>query len=172
MSKNTEKKTTFVELEGNTLDMFSEGPGDTVFMHGANCQKIMGAGIASQVKTRISPLFYLDQYDPRSPTQRLGSYSAVVLAQDTEGFVKIGVNLYTQYMPGANFDSNALINALRAFCKTMPQEQKEKTTVYIPKIGCGIGGAKWIDVRKIIREELSDFNVVVGIYKEEVKKDK
>ena len=160
MSTETKKATTFVEVKGDAIDLFFNSKTDATFMHGANCHKVMGAGIANQVRTKISPLFYLDQYDTRSPSQRVGSFSAVVVGTVDEK-IKIGVNLYTQFSPGANFDIIALRNSLRAFTSSIPLDKRKNMTVYLPKIGCVIGGGKWETVKPVIEKELSQFNVVV-----------
>lgn len=159
MSENN-KKLTFKEVDGNAIDEFFNSKGSAVFMHGANCQKIMGAGIAAEVRERIAPLFYLDQYDTRTPSQRFGSYSAVVLNQD-ENNIKLGVNLYTQFDGGANFKLSAFRNALEGFVLSIPKKVREDITVYLPKIGTGIGGGNWQNIERTAKELLSEFNVVV-----------
>ena len=163
MSKNTKKVTTFAEVEGDALDLFFNSTDDAVIIHGANCQKVMGAGIANQIRQQMSPLFYLDQYDTRTPSQRFGSYSAVVVGHVAEK-MKIGANLYSQFSPGANFDITALRNALKSFVFSIPKDKRAGITVYTPKIGCGIGGGKWEEVEPVIKKELAQFNVVVVNY--------
>lgn len=172
MSENTKKVTTFDQVDGDALDLFFNSSTDAVLIHGANCQKVMGAGIADQVRMKLSPLFYLDQYDTRTPSQRFGSYSAVVVGQAEEK-IKVGANLYTQFSPGANFDITALRNSLKSFVLSIPIDKRAGFTVYTPKIGCGIGGATWEEVEPVLKKELAQFNVVVVNYSRTVvKKDK
>ena len=163
MSKKTKKVPTYQEVNGDALDLFFNSTTDATLIHGANCQKVMGAGIANEIRNKVAPLFYLDQYDNRTPSQRFGSYSAVVVGQVKEK-IKIGVNLYTQFSPGPSFDITALRNSLKAFAFSIPNDKRVDITVYTPKIGCGIGGAKWEDVEPVIKKELADFNVVVVNY--------
>lgn len=169
MSKNTKKVPTFAEVDGDALELFFDSKTDAALMHGANCQKVMGAGIANQIRLKISPLFYCDQFDNRTPSQRLGSYSAVVVGQVDEK-IKIGVNLYSQFSPGANFDINALRNSLKSFVFSIPKDKRSEITIYMPKIGCGIGGGDWKDVEPVVKKELAEFNVVVVNYKKTVEK--
>ena len=68
--KKTKKLPTFVEVDGDAIELFFQSTTDAIIIHGANCQKIMGAGIANQIREKLSPLFYLDQYDNRTPTQK------------------------------------------------------------------------------------------------------
>lgn len=164
MSEKTKNITTFAIEEGDVMELFFKSSSNAVIMHGANCMKVMGAGIANQVREKISPLFYLDQYDTRTPSQRFGSYSAVVLGHEGEN-IKIGVNLYTQFNPGANFDITALKNSLKSFVFSIPKEKRSEITVFLPKIGAGIGGGDWKKIEPVIRRELAEFNVVVVEYK-------
>lgn len=164
--KQTVKKgPTFMEVDGDVIDLFFQSTTDAAIIHGANCQKVMGAGIAAQIREKLAPMYYLDQFDNRTPTQRFGNYSAVVVGQ-VENSIKIGANIYTQYQPGANFNLNALINGLRCFAWSIPKDKRAGLTIYTPKIGCGIGGGKWEDIKPVIMKELEDFNVVVVNYKE------
>lgn len=164
MSKDKKRVPTYEEVDGDAIQLFFDSKTDAAILHGANCQKVMGAGFADQVRGKISPLFYLDQYDTRTPTQRFASYSAVVVGHVDEK-IKVGVNLYTQLSPGANFDIAALRTSLKAFTFSIPPEKRAEMFVYLPKIGCGIGGGKWEDVAPVIKKELADFSVVVVNYK-------
>jgi O-acetyl-ADP-ribose deacetylase (regulator of RNase III) len=163
MSKK-KKSTTFTEVKGDVLELFFDSSENAILMHGANCQKVMGAGIADQIRKQISPLFYLDQFDPRTPTHRFGSYSALVIGTADEK-IKIGVNLYTQFNPGANFDLTAFRNSLKAFTRSIPEEKRSEMTIYMPKIGCGIGGSTWDKVSPVVEKELASFNIIVVEYK-------
>jgi len=168
MSKKKEKPTYNI-VDGDAMDLFFKSTTNAVLMHGANCQRVMGAGFAAQVRDNIAPLFYLDQYDTRNATQRFGSYSAVVVGQ-VEDKLKIGVNLYTQFNPGAEFDISALRTSLKAFRFSIAKDKRIDFTIYLPKIGCGIGGGTWEEVEPVIKKELADFNVVVVNYKKIVEK--
>lgn len=175
--KNMNKKTkiipTFVEVKGDAIELFFKSTTDAAVLHGANCQRLMGAGFALQVKNQISPLYYMDQYDARNATQRFGSYSATVIGE-VKGKIKVGVNLYTQFNPGANFDITALRNSLKSFRFSIPKEKRNGFTLYLPKIGCGIGGGDWKEVLPVIKKELVEFNVVVVEYvaPKPIKKEK
>lgn len=157
MSETT-KSPIFVEVKGNAIDLFAESTGNSIFMHGANCQRTMGAGIANEVRLRMPALFYIDQYDQRTAPERFGSYSATTLENTKESF-KLGVNLYTQFMGGANFEISALRNSLDAFCYSIPMAKRRELKVYIPHIGTGIGGGNLDEVRKTLKDKLRDFQV-------------
>ena len=162
MSEENEKLRvgSFAEVDGDAIKMFFESKGSSVFIHGANCRRVMGAGIAAQVREQIAPLYFLDAFDSRPANQRFGSFSATVLAED-ENQVKVGVNLYTQLDPGPNFDINALVNSLRSFVSTVKDTSRADFTIFSPKIGAGIGGGDWEKIEQVLREELKDFNVMI-----------
>ncbi len=170
--EKTKKMTTFTVVKGDALDLFFKSKTDAAFMHGANCQRVMGAGIANQVRLQLSPLFYRDQYDTRTSSERFGSYSAVVLTAGEKTGLKVGVNLYTQYLTGANFDITAFRNSLKSFVFSIPENKRPEMTLYMPKIGCGIGGGDWDSVRKAAKSELREFNVVIVEYVPTKKEEK
>lgn len=168
MSKNTKIIPTFTEVKGDAFELFFKSTTSAVIMHGANCQARMGAGFALQVRNKLAPLYYLDQYDKRNATEKFGNYSAVVVGT-VEDQIKIGVNLYTQFNPGADFDITALRNSLKAFRFSIPLEQRAIFNIYLPKIGTGIGGGDWEEILPVIKKELADFNVIVVDYKAPVE---
>jgi len=145
------------EINGDAIDLFLNTKQST-FLHGCNCLKTMGAGIAKQVKKQLPDLFHTDMLDERRSSQRLGSYSYAHI--DTSVGKGLGVNLYTQYDKGANFDINALTNSLRA----LRRSRLMLPNIYLPKIGSGIGGGSWNEIKKVIEKELKNYNTIVVNY--------
>ena len=41
------------------------------------------------------------------------------------------------------------------------KKEKEKISIHMPRIGCGLGGGKWNIVKKIIEEEIGTHNIFV-----------
>ncbi len=140
------------EIEGNLLDLFDQGEFDMIG-HGTNCQSIMGAGIALQIKERYSDAYYGDLYCSLSPVDKIGNYSSNI-----EGTI---FNFYTQFEPGCNADYLWLKSSLRKFA----YQYKGGFKIGLPKIGCGIGGLKWEIVKAIIKKELNTFDVTIVHYK-------
>lgn len=52
----------------------------------------------------------------------------------------------------------------RAFVYVREFALKNRATVHMPRIGCGLGGAKWEIVEPVIKTELDDFGVDVTVY--------
>lgn len=151
-----------LEIKGNLLDFFDDAqlcinagiPPIEIMVHGANCQAVMGAGIAAQIKSRYPEMFAVDTkanvYAP-GDIRRLGGYSAIQMANR-----KIGINLYSQFYGGSNADLCAIRLGLKKINNRFPG-----FTIGLPLIGCGIGGLKWDDVKKVIEEELVDMQIVI-----------
>jgi len=115
------------------------------FAHGANCRKIMGAGIAGALARAFPEVPAADMLS--NGTQKF-----------TEAYLGGGVfvyNLYTQYQPGANFELSRLKAAVEAL------EGTGLKAFTIPKIGAGIGGGDWNEIEKVLQESKIHFNVVV-----------
>lgn len=142
------------EIKGDLLDLFDKGEFTTI-VHGANCYKIMGAGIALQIKNRYPEAYYADVFcELPEGLWRLGKYSSTI-----DGSI---INLYTQNQPGPN----ASLEAIKLGLKLLVDEVFVKEDrIGLPLIGCGIGGLDWeTQVKPIVQEELKDMNVTVVHY--------
>lgn len=74
------------------------------------------------------------------------------------------VNAYTQYSFGRENKVYLDYDALR-LCMRKINNLFEGLTIGLPKIGCGLAKGSWIKVKSIIKEELTDCNVVIVNYK-------
>lgn len=62
-------------------------------------------------------------------------------------------------------DPEALKTCLRGLYRELVEPfGRPIARVVMPRIGCGLGGAKWSDVEPIIRQELTDRGVDVTVY--------
>jgi len=141
------------EVVGDLLYLYNEEIVD-VIAHGANCFCTMGAGIAKQIKEQFPEAYYADMYYPEKigDMRRLGNISG---AHNNEVY-----NIYTQYKPGANADLIAVRLGLRKL-NALFGKDKDIKTLGLPLIGCGIGGLNWSDVKKVIIEEITDMNLMI-----------
>lgn len=119
-----------------------------VFCHQVNCQKIMGSGLAKQIKLAYPEVYH--EYESRT-CPYLGSIDWVHTHDD-----RICVNMYAQndYGLGRHTDylafAECLIELEDYLCSV-----DEKCTVAFPyKIGCGLGGGDW----RVIEALLEDFS--------------
>lgn len=173
------------EIKGDLLQLFEDGQFDLI-AHGCNCQTLMSAGIARQIALKYPEAQVTDDvidscmqiHTKKSldslRLDKMGDYSIAYIQVYGKGRVKMKeiVNLYTQFYPGANFDSQACSKALKALNELEKERRGDwlnrlitkKRTIGLPLIGCGIGGGSWREVKQIIQKELTEFNVVIVHY--------
>lgn len=144
---------------GDLIKMAKEGK-FTCIVHGCNCQKIMGAGIALQIKHEFPEACGADLKTITGDMDKLGTVSYYHYLDKNLTVV----NAYTQYDPGpfASLDhvKNCLVEIKERFGNT-------KMKFGLPLIGCGIGGLNWEHVQPIISEVLKDEDVTVVKYRKE-----
>lgn len=127
-------------LEGNLIQLAKKGFFEVV-IHGCNCQHVMGAGIAKQVKREFPEAFLADI------NAKLGSYTFATVGEGST----IIVNAYTQQYYGRGVQVDYL--ALRSCFRQLARDFTGKSMAY-PKIGAGLAGGDWIVIYEIIKEEL------------------
>lgn len=140
------------EIYGNLIDLAEQGRYD-VIVHGCNCQNVMGAGIAKEIKRRYRMAWEVDCSAFRNRLNDLGMISVVGV-----GKFHI-VNAYTQQTIGTGLQTNYA--AIRKCFKKIKELFSGKR-IGFPLIGCGLGGGEWHIVERIIEEELKgeDFELV------------
>lgn len=133
-----------------------------LLLHGCNAQGVMGSGVVRLIKQRWPEAFeaYAAFCRSRTVQDRLGQ---VVFALMAHG-VTIG-NCVTQEFygkDGAKYASYDLIDD----CMIKVHEYMlahAVSTVYLPKIGCGLGGLHWPAVQAILEHRLHNLEVVVCV---------
>jgi O-acetyl-ADP-ribose deacetylase (regulator of RNase III) len=125
------------EVEGSLLSIAEQGE---AFGHGCNCEGVMG-GLAAKVEQRWPAM--AAEYRARCDdgTFTLGG---VLPWLDEETGVWI-YNLATQQRPGPDAKLEAIADSVRAAIDHAPKNGVR--TIYLPRIGSGIGGLDWDDVR-------------------------
>ncbi|PJZ48005.1 phosphatase [Leptospira saintgironsiae] len=128
---------------GNIFDL----SGVFNYAHGCNCAGAMGKGIALQFRKRF-PLMY-EEYKLLCSKKQFGLGDVFVYEYE-QGVV---FNLGTQTTWKSKADLNAIGDAI---CKMFEEALKRNINkIAMPKIGAGLGGLMWNDVKKII-ENSSD----------------
>src|SRR5262249_44069141 len=125
------------EVEGDLLRIAKRGE---AIGHGCNCEGVMG-GLAAHVAQRWPALEADYQAACRAGTFTLGG---VLPWLDEESGVWI-YNLATQQHPGAD----ARLDAIDASVRVAIEHARELVVrrIFLPRIGAGIGGLRWEDVR-------------------------
>jgi len=128
---------------------------DDVLIHGCNCFKTMGAGVAFQVK-RLYP--GAATADINNPTPKLGEYSSWTGKNRIHNKQITIVNAYTQYNPYPPVD----YDAIKKVMNQISIDFKGKT-ICMPKIGAGLAGGDWQKISGIIDGIFHDIPINVYI---------
>ena len=143
-------------VKGNLL-----GSSCDYICHQVNCQGVMGAGLAAQIRTHWPNVY--EEYKTLceefiwNKTSPLG----MILISETKDTATKIVSMFGQdgYGRKGRYTSyDAFWSCLGALRNAL----KPGETVAFPKgIGCGLGGANWEVIRTMIEEVLKDFNVYI-----------
>ena len=141
---------------GDLVKLAKAGEFDAI-VHGCNCQNVMGAGIARQIKKEFPQAFMVDSMRRQTP----GTYSCATLPG-----LKV-FNAYTQLYtgeptPGDTSDMR-LVWIRSAFSKIM-ENVEVSSRIGIPKIGAGLAGGDWEIIEQVIDETCHAHNVTCIIY--------
>lgn len=144
---------TYTETTGDLFEL-----GLSAIGHGCNTVGSMGAGIAREVRRRW-PDCYRDYAELcRTGRFMIGGFHA------WEGDGIVVYNLATQVRPGRDARLDAIRDAVAAALADAQARGLDR--LGLPRIGAGIGGLDWSDVRRVLREVAADSPVelvVVGL---------
>ena len=139
---------------------------EDAFGHGCNCQKRMASGVAYAVRSTFFEMVEADTNDDREPKDRLGEMIKVPLSNG-----KVGYNIYSQFMYGRDtrkVDYDALRRGVTSVCQDLIKDGK--TSLALPKIGCGLAGGDWSVVSEILEDVSKDTGIEITIYEYEPPK--
>jgi O-acetyl-ADP-ribose deacetylase (regulator of RNase III) len=145
-------------IRGNILDQ-THG----IIGHQVNCQLVMGAGLAKQIRDKYPRAFtqYRDVFAKIKIAKRLGKAQIVEVVRPTLYIA----NLFGQYnfLPRhvKHTDYPALTMALRQLRMWRNNIKGKDFPIYLPfGLGCGLAGGEWRVVEGIIRDVLPDATIV------------
>lgn len=155
-------------VKGDLVELVKQGKFD-IFAHGCNCRRVMGAGIAKQIAAAFPELERADHEADGRP----GTLSHEYLDMFEQRNV-VGMNWYTQYFPGANFNL-AYLESIVAFMRhdiwdtgmlSLLDTADERVEIGLPLIGCGIGGGDPRQVMGVLAslEAEERYNVTLVLY--------
>jgi O-acetyl-ADP-ribose deacetylase (regulator of RNase III) len=144
-------------IKGDLLQLFKEGKFSAI-AHGANCYCTMGAGIARQIAEQFPGALESDiRFEKQGDWKKLGAFS-----YESTKYGNI-YNLYTQFLPGSNFEYSALIYALSELEFMIELSTGlDNFVLGVPLIGCGIGGGNEEIVKEIL--DFSSLNIILVEY--------
>lgn len=124
--------------------------------HQVNCQGVMGAGIAKQIRERWPEVYeqYMKFYSYCDvPENQLGEIDIVKLT-DSHRYV---INMYSQCSYGYDNQRYTSYDAFAYALESIRQSTSYNDSIGFPKnIGCGLGGGNWKVISTLIEEILGD----------------
>jgi len=134
--------------------------------HGVNCQGVMGSGVAHDLRSTYPQIFdtYIAKCNEHSKKRSflLGKVDFVDIVKDD----LIVANMFTQEYYGKDGKVYSSPLAIyQSLLRVILKANEKKLDIYIPQIGCGLGGLSWDDnVLPLIEELLALFpevNIIV-----------
>lgn len=140
-----------------------------VIIHQVNCQGVMGAGLALQIRLKYPDVYkHYQQYCTRYPNSKdmLGHIQSICVGNDPLLYI---VNLFAQDGLGygwrfTNYDALKL-------CLVQVNIRFKSKRIAVPyKMSCGLAGGDWNVVSKLIEDTLTDCKVTYYKYTPEVSR--
>lgn len=130
-----------------------------------NCVGVMGAGLAKEFKQRYPQMFEAYKYECSSNSIQVGDFFGW-LNPDLSGKNVALVptkNHWREKSKITNVDA-----ALSTFCRMRESASWQATikSIAFPKLGCGLGGLNWQDVKPVMEQHLEPISdeVMVEIW--------
>lgn len=131
-----------------------------IICHQVNCRGVMNSGLARGIRNTFNGVYdaYMEKYyqHRNNPEELLGQVQYVIPTNNRKVVI---ANIFGQLNYGRNgvyTDLNALEKAFKSIAL-----MKHTRQIYLPYgIGCGLGGAKWEDVSKLIDTYLPEAIVI------------
>lgn len=113
-----------------------------IVAHGVNCQKVMGSGVAKAIREKWPSVY--TAYMATTPEMGF----APLVCINTRLWV---ANCYTQRFYGKDGEVYANLAAVGACLVYLVNRCREfGLSLYMPRIGCGLGGLKWEQVQPLV----------------------
>ena len=130
-----------------------------VLVNPVNCVGVMGKGLALQFKGKFPDYFKDYKYRCTKDSVKLGMVNHYCLDKDNNKWL---VSFPTKYHWRDKSEISSIksgLSDLRNFCVNF-----RVISVAIPKLGCGLGGLDWNDVKPLVEEVFGDVTFDVYIY--------
>ena len=128
-----------------------------VIIHGCNCFRSFGAGIAKSIKEKYPSSYDADLATSHGDKSKLGNYSYSEI--NTNKFI---INAYTQYAYGRN-KVNVDYDAISKVFELINKDFANHINIGIPTIGAGLAGGDWNIISDIINKKTPDLNITLYI---------
>lgn len=121
-----------------------------------NCVGVMGAGLAKQFKEKFPE--YFQSYAEFCKRGELKPSSV-------QAYVKLNRVIFSFATKGHWKDKSKIEDIIRG-ARTLAHgcDRMNIASIAIPKLGCGLGGLDWADVKPVIEEAFKDSKTEVELY--------
>lgn len=119
-----------------------------IFCHQVNCKRVMGAGVAKQIRSRYPEVY-------KAYMQKIPVLGNILPVQCKDG--RICINMYAQNGYGRDMrytDYQAFQKCLDSLVNFLATQRQDAIVAFPYNIGCGLAGGDW----KIIQKFLNDFS--------------
>ena len=157
------------EVKADILDLInksSENKALNVFIHAANCQNVMGKGIAKAISTAYPEVARADKATKAGDKSKLGTYSYARVKENV-----IVANAYSQYnygwlnpldSNGRQTDYEALRKSLTAIRDDFTGRSTHPVIFYVPKfIGQSLAKGDPEIIQPMVKEIFEDHDLVL-----------
>lgn len=110
-----------------------------------NCVGVMGAGLAKQFKCRYPYNYILYREACKQKVLKLGTVHYVFVSTNKPQYV---INFPTKHHWRENSTLKNIESGLEALVLTI--KSREIRSIAIPRLGCGLGGLNWEEVKPLI----------------------
>ncbi|MGF7535688.1 hypothetical protein AAGG74_18705 [Bacillus mexicanus] len=152
-------------------DLLDRNNGCHFILHQANCEKVMGKGIAEKIAKMYPKVKEVDRDFPDELGDRLGKYSIAKI--EDEFYI---VNLYGQLYRGKPKSKKELEDRYKHFQKSLSSflsdlhkkqriEEKQYKIGLPYKIASDMAGADWVKILEILIDVSEKCNIQLFIYK-------
>lgn len=164
LCKNINNMTKYNEIKGDLIKLALEKKFD-VIAHGCNCFNTQGAGVAVVMAKNFNTDRFPMELVNRGDWSKLGNieYKTFNLGTDDTPFNLKVVNCYTQYHYGHKFGIPFDIEAF-TLCMRKMNKEFHGEHIGLPKIGAGLAGGNWDEIKIIIQKELKDCEVTIVLF--------
>lgn len=153
----TARYTPFENTVKGDIFEFMESGGADVLIHGANCFKKMGSGIANIIRLNYFDAYEADLKTIAGDRKKLGTFTSASFIRNNHSFDI--VNAYTQFNYGRD---NKLYTDYEAIRKVMGKINTHYSgkRIAFSKIGANLSNGCWVTVADIIKNELKNVNPI------------
>lgn len=141
--------------------------GKSVIIHGVNCQNVMGSGVAKDIYTKWPEV--KAQYHEYCVEEEYKKCSMLGKIQLIRSYPPLLIcNLFSQKEYGYDNDTyadpTAIFDGLDTLFKWLNEDHPSYKDIYMPRIGCGLGGLNFAkDVLPMLMalDDKYDFNIYI-----------